>query len=32
MFCHYKTTDNVLKVKLDYGNLIQFEIKMKRVL
>lgn len=27
-----KLTDNVLEVKLDYGSLIQFEIKMKRVL
>lgn len=27
-----KLTDKVLEVKLDYGSLIQFEIKMKRVL
>ena len=27
-----KLTDKVLEVKLDYGNIIQFEIKMKRVL
>ena len=27
-----KLTDNVLEIKLDYGNIIQFEIKMKRVL
>ena len=26
-----KLTDTVLEVKLDYGGIIQFEIKMKRV-